>query len=134
MRIAVLVLGLLFFFYCLVAVAGFVLSPLSNIDLVSTGLQVTGKTQDLVYFAYGIYGVGILSAFGAAFSLKYPKASTYFYSIAFAGSLIVAFLVGNDIGKVSEYILKMLPLSLISLLFAIFSFYGNIELKKEIPS
>jgi hypothetical protein len=78
-----------------------------------------------------VFWVGILSAFGAAFSLNIPGASTYFFAFAFIASVVATVIIGLHNGSIGPFISRMAPFAAASLLFAIFSYFGDLESRRE---
>jgi hypothetical protein len=90
-----------------------------------------GGGIDIAHTGWAIFGIGLLSVFGAAFVLKYPRASTYLYAFAFIAAVICTILIGVDNGSIGEFIVKLWPFAAASALLAVFSYYGDIEAKRE---
>jgi hypothetical protein len=130
-RVATLILGLILFMFCTVFGLGLIAGGSSMTSLASALGSVSTLGQDAVYFGWAIFGVGILSAFGAAFSLNIPRASAYFFAFGFIGAFVATILIGLHNGSIGPFIGRMWPFALASLLLAVFSYYGEAEIRKE---
>jgi hypothetical protein len=126
-RVATLILGLILFWFCMIF--GFVIID-GGKSLASMLGAAAAQGQDTTYFGWTVFIVGILSVFGAAFSLHKPRASAYFFAIGFIGSFVATILIGLHNGSIGPFISRIWPFALASLLFAVFSYYGEAELKK----
>ena len=131
MRIATLILGLILFGFCMLFALAFIGAGSIGSNLSFATSAVSNDGQDAVYLGWAIFGVGILSAFGAAFSLNMPRISTYFFAIAFISSVVATVIIGLHNGSIGPFFIRMLPFAAASLLFAAFSYFGDLELRKE---
>jgi hypothetical protein len=115
MRIAVLVMGLIFFF---------ILLPLSCTSMVvsSCAATLSGNSQPdtIGMFGGGTFWIAILSAIAAGFVIKLPLVSIIIFSIAFICAIAIP----------QEFAAYRFVLGIPCLLMAVLSYFGYRELKK----